>query len=255
MQNINTWEKYSEVQLKDCEKFCKGYMDFLSTCKTERECVSKIVSDIEEAGYLPLDEKIKNHVKLKTGDKVYAVNMDKAVVMFNIGEESIENGLNILGAHIDSPRMDIKQNPLYEEGGFAYLDTHYYGGIKKYQWVAMPLALHGVVIKKNGDRVNISIGERADEPVFFVSDLLIHLAQEQMDKKAAKVIEGEALDIIVGNKPILIKGEEVKDKDKVKQAILEILCKHYGFDEEDFVSAELEVVPAGAAREAGFTEV
>ena len=252
MQNTNTWEKYSEVQLKDCEKFCKEYMDFLSTCKTERECVSKIVSDIEEAGYLPLDEKIKNHVKLKAGDKVYAVNMDKAVVMFNIGEESIENGLNILGAHIDSPRMDIKQNPLYEEGGFAYLDTHYYGGIKKYQWVAMPLALHGVVIKKNGDRVNISIGERADEPVFFVSDLLIHLAQEQMDKKAAKVIEGEALDIIVGNKPILIKGEKVKDKDKVKQAILEILCKHYGFDEEDFVSAELEVVPAGAAREAGF---
>ena len=227
-------------------------MDFLSTCKTERECVSKIVSDIEEAGYLPLDEKIKKHVKLKAGDKVYAVNMDKAVVMFNIGEESIENGLNILGAHIDSPRMDVKQNPLYEEGGFAYLDTHYYGGIKKYQWVAMPLALHGVVIKKNGDRVNISIGERADEPVFFVSDLLIHLAQEQMDKKAAKVIEGEALDIIVGNKPILIKGEKVKDKDKVKQAILEILCKHYGFDEEDFVSAELEVVPAGAAREAGF---
>lgn len=252
MQNTNTWEKYSEVQLKDCEKFCKEYMDFLSTCKTERECVSKIVSDIEEAGYLPLDEKIKNHVRLKAGDKVYAVNMDKAVVMFNIGEESIENGLNILGAHIDSPRMDIKQNPLYEEGGFAYLDTHYYGGIKKYQWVAMPLALHGVVIKKNGDRVNISIGERADEPVFFVSDLLIHLAQEQMDKKAAKVIEGEALDIIVGNKPILIKGEKVKDKDKVKQAILEILCKHYGFDEEDFVSAELEVVPVGAAREAGF---
>lgn len=252
MQNTNTWEKYSEVQLKDCEKFCKEYMDFLSTCKTERECVSKIVSDIEEAGYLPLDEKIKNHVRLKAEDKVYAVNMDKAVVMFNIGEELIENGLNILGAHIDSPRMDIKQNPLYEEGGFAYLDTHYYGGIKKYQWVAMPLALHGVVIKKNGDRVNISIGERADEPVFFVSDLLIHLAQEQMDKKAAKVIEGEALDIIVGNKPILIKGEEVKDKDKVKQAILEILYKNYGFDEEDFVSAELEVVPAGAAREAGF---
>ena len=177
--------------------------------------------------------------------------MDKAVVMFNIGEESIENGLNILGAHIDSPRMDIKQNPLYEEGGFAYLDTHYYGGIKKYQWVAMPLALHGVVIKKNGDRVNISIGESTDDPVFFVSDLLIHLAQEQMDKKAAKVIEGEALDIIVGNKPILIKEEEVKDKDKVKQAILEILCKNYDFDEEDFVSAELEVVPAGAAREAG----
>lgn len=251
MQNTNTWEKYSEVQLKDCEKFCKEYMDFLSTCKTERECVSKIVSDIEEAGYLPLDEKIKNHVRLKAGDKVYAVNMDKAVVMFNIGEESIENGLNILGAHIDSPRMDIKQNPLYEEGGFAYLDTHYYGGIKKYQWVAMPLALHGVVIKKNGDRVNISIGESTDDPVFFVSDLLIHLAQEQMDKKAGKVIEGEALDIIVGNKPILIKEEEVKDKDKVKQAILEILCKNYDFDEEDFVSAELEVVPAGAAREAG----
>lgn len=251
MQSTNTWEQYDENKIKECEKFCRGYMEFLSSCKTERECVSKIVSDIEAAGYKPLEDKIRKKTELKPGDKIYSVNMDKAVVMFNIGDEPIESGLNILGAHIDSPRMDVKQNPLYEEGGFAYLDTHYYGGIKKYQWVAMPLALHGVVIKKDGSRINIAIGEKPEDPVFFVSDLLIHLAQEQMNKKAAKVVEGEALDIIVGNKPILIKDEDSKEKDGVKQAVLEILSKDYGFDEEDFVSAELEVVPAGAAREAG----
>ena len=279
MQNTNTWDNYDEKRLKECDDFCDGYMDFLSTCKTERECVRHIVTDIEKEGYVSLDSKRKGGDSLKAGDKIYAVNMNKAVVMFNIGSEPLENGINILGAHIDSPRMDIKQNPLYEEGGFAYLDTHYYGGIKKYQWVALPLALHGVVVKKDGSSVEIVIGEKETDPVFFVSDLLIHLAQEQMEKRASKVIEGEALDIIVGNRPLKIDGcgkggektaditgrenqgdcgtsTEEKDencakKTPVKAGILKILKDRYGMDEDDFMSAELEVVPAGAAREAG----
>lgn len=180
--------------------------------------------------------------------------------MFQIGRNKMEDGINILGAHIDSPRLDIKQNPLYEEGGFAYLDTHYYGGVKKYQWVTIPLAVHGVVVKKDGTTVEINVGEKEDDPVFFVSDLLIHLAQEQLEKKANKVIEGEALDIIIGNKPLVIDKKDEKEdadeksteKDAVKKSILEILQKSYDIEEEDFISAELEVVPAGKAREAGF---
>lgn len=189
--------------------------------------------------------------------------MNKSIVLFQIGKRPLAEGVNILGAHIDSPRLDVKQNPLYEDGGFAYLDTHYYGGVKKYQWVTIPLAIHGVVVKKDGSTVEVNVGENEDDPVFFVSDLLIHLAQEQLEKKANKVIEGEALDIIVGNKPLVIekkggKGEEEKEgensaaKDAVKKGILEILKKDYDFEEEDFISAELEVVPAGKAREAGF---
>lgn len=273
MQNTNTWDKYDEGRLRDCNDFCRGYIDFLSNCKTERECVRRIVSDIEEEGYVPIGEKIAAGNCLKAGDKVYAVNMNKAIVMFNIGDEPLENGINILGAHIDSPRMDVKQNPLYEDGGFAYLDTHYYGGIKKYQWVALPLALHGVVAKKDGTCVEIAIGEKETDPVFFVSDLLIHLAQEQMEKRASKVIEGEALDIMVGNRPLKFetcekdKGgecaggngtrsagdgdEECDKKNPVKEGVLKILKERYGIEEEDFVSAELEVVPAGPAREAG----
>lgn len=273
MQNTNTWDKYDERRLRDCNDFCRGYIDFLSDCKTERECVRRIVSDIEEEGYVPIGEKIAAGNRLKAGDKVYAVNMNKAVVMFNIGEEPLENGINILGAHIDSPRMDVKQNPLYEDGGFAYLDTHYYGGIKKYQWVALPLALHGVVAKKDGTCVEIAIGEKETDPVFFVSDLLIHLAQEQMEKRASKVIEGEALDIMVGNRPLKFEtcekdkvgecaggngtrsagdcDEECDKKNPVKEGVLKILKERYGIGEEDFVSAELEVVPAGPAREAG----
>lgn len=185
--------------------------------------------------------------------------MNKSIVLFQIGEQKLEEGMNILGAHIDSPRLDVKQNPLYEDGGFAYLDTHYYGGVKKYQWVTIPLAIHGVVVKKDGETVEVNVGENEDDPVFFVSDLLIHLAQEQLEKKANKVIEGEALDIIVGNKPLTVDkkkkkdGEEEKtEKDAVKKGILDILQKSYGIEEEDFISAELEVVPAGKAREAGF---
>ena len=255
MEHKNVWESYSAKQLKELEALSAEYIDFLSECKTERECVDYIVNVIEKEGYRELQDVIKNGETLKCGDKVYAVWMNKTVAMFRIGRQPMEKGMNILGAHIDSPRLDVKQNPLYEDGGFAYLDTHYYGGVKKYQWVTIPLALHGVIVKKDGTTVEINIGENADDPVFFVSDLLIHLAQEQLEKKAAKVIEGEALDIIFGNKPILLSKEKDKKeeqaKEAVKEGILDLLKKNYDVEEEDFLSAELEVVPAGRAREAG----
>lgn len=251
------WESYSNKHLKELDALCDDYRDFLDHGKTERECVDTMVNTVENYGYRNLEDLKKSGAAVKAGDRIYSVWMNKAVIMFQIGEEPIKNGMNILGAHIDSPRMDIKQNPLYEDGGLAYLDTHYYGGVKKYQWVTLPLALHGVVVKKDGTTVLVNIGEEEDDPVFFVSDLLIHLAQDQLEKKAAKVIEGEALDIIVGSKPLTF-GKEEKDKEKnaakeaVKAGVLEILKKQYGIEEEDFISAELEVVPAGKAREAGF---
>lgn len=256
MEHKNTWEKYDEKQLQQVDAFAREYMDFLDNGKTERECIDQIVNTIEKAGYQELETLVKNQTRLKPGDKVYSVWMNKSVVMFQIGKESMAEGINILGAHIDSPRLDIKQNPLYEDGGFAYLDTHYYGGVKKYQWVTIPLAIHGVVVKKDGTTVEINVGENEDDPVFFVSDLLIHLAQEQLEKKANKVIEGEALDIIIGNKPLVIDKEKEdgksSEKEAVKKGILDILQKTYEIEEEDFISAELEVVPAGKAREAGF---
>lgn len=264
MEHRNTWETYNARQLKEVDAFAREYMDFLDNGKTERECIDQIVNMAEDAGYQELETLVKSGKKLKTGDKVYSVWMNKSVALFRIGKRKMTDGINILGAHIDSPRLDIKQNPLYEEGGFAYLDTHYYGGVKKYQWVTLPLAIHGVVVKKDGTTVEINVGESEDDPVFFVSDLLIHLAQEQMEKKANKVIEGEALDIIIGNKPLVIdkrgkasgKKEDGEDKgsakDAVKNGILDILKKCYDIEEEDFISAELEVVPAGKAREAGF---
>lgn len=258
MEQKNVWETYSTKQLKELEALNEAYRGFLSECKTERECVDYIVNMAEEAGYKELQDIIKKGGRLKKGDKVYSVWMNKSVALFHIGEKKMEEGMNILGAHIDSPRLDIKQNPLYEDGGFAYLDTHYYGGVKKYQWVTIPLAIHGVVVKKDGTTIELNIGENEDDPVFFVSDLLIHLAQEQLEKKAAKVIEGEALDIIVGNKSLTFSKEEKEKKgesagkDAVKKGILNILKENYDMDEEDFISAELEVVPAGKAREAGF---
>lgn len=255
MEYKNTWELYTEEQLQEVDEFAQGYMRFLDNGKTERECIDQIVNQIEEEGYRELNAVIASGDSLQAGDKVYSVWMNKSIVMFRIGKNKMEDGINILGAHIDSPRLDIKQNPLYEDGGFAYLDTHYYGGVKKYQWVTIPLAIHGVVVKKDGTTVEINIGEREDDPVFFVSDLLIHLAQEQLEKKANKVIEGEALDIIVGNRPLVIdrKKEEgaSEEKEAVKKGILDILRKSYEIEEEDFISAELEVVPAGKAREAG----
>ena len=256
MELNSVWENYSSKQLKELEVFNKDYRDFLDNAKTERECVNVIVNLIEKSGYVELEEKLKEGTPLKKGDKIYAVNMNKSICLFNIGNDTLEKGMNILGAHIDSPRMDVKSNPLYEDSSIAYLDTHYYGGVKKYQWVAIPLSLHGVVVKKDGTTIEMAIGEEEDDPVFFVSDLLIHLASEQMEKKASKVIEGEALDIIVGNKPLIIKPkkgeEEKKEKDPVKALVLNILKEDYDMEEEDFLSAELEVVPAGKAREAGF---
>lgn len=260
MEKKNVWESYDEKKLSQVEKFAKEYMQFLDEGKTERECIDTIVNTIEKAGYVELQALQKKKKSVKPGDKVYSVWMNKSVVMFQAGEKPLEQGMNILGAHLDSPRLDVKQNPLYEDGGFAYLDTHYYGGVKKYQWVTIPLALHGVVMKKDGTTIQINIGEDEDDPVFFISDLLIHLAQEQMEKKANKVIEGEALDLIVGNRPLTIKGEkhskkedkENKEKDPVKAGVLRILKEDYNMEEEDFLSAELEVVPAGKAREAGF---
>ena len=261
MEKKNTWDTYSDKQLKELEKFSKEYMEFLDKGKTERECIDEIVNKIEAEGYMELKTAAASGKKLVKGDKVYSVLMNKSIVMFKLGEKSITEGMNILGAHIDSPRLDVKQNPLYEEGGFAYFDTHYYGGVKKYQWVTLPLAIHGVVVKKDGTTVEIAIGEDADDPVFFISDLLIHLAGEQLEKIAAKVIEGEALDLIIGNKPIKVdkkkkdknsdeKSEPVKEA--VKAGVLDIIKKQYDIEEEDFISAELEIVPAGRAREAGF---
>ncbi len=260
IEKKNVWETYSLEQLEELEQLSKEYREFLDNGKTERECIDTIVNTIEAAGYQELSGVVKNGTSLKCGDKVYSVWMNKAIVMFQMGEKPMCEGMNILGAHIDSPRLDIKQNPLYEDGGFAYLDTHYYGGVKKYQWVTIPLAIHGVVVKKDGTTVEINIGENEDDPVFFVSDLLIHLAQEQLEKKAAKVIEGEALDIIIGSKPLLINKDSQDDenqekkagKDAVKSGVLNILKENYDIEEEDFISAELEVVPAGKAREAGF---
>lgn len=255
------WEKYDEKKLKKLEKLSAEYREFLDNGKTERECVDTIVNTIEAEGYRELEEIIREGGKVQEGDKVYSVWMNKSIVMFQVGKKPLTDGLNILGAHIDSPRLDVKQNPLFEDMDhtFAYLDTHYYGGVKKYQWVTLPLAIHGVVVKKDGTTIELNIGENEDDPVFFVSDLLIHLAAEQMEKKAAKVIEGEALDLIVGSRPLVFgEGEKETDEGKkkaenvVKAGVLDILKKNYDFEEDDFLSAELEVVPAGKAREAGF---
>ena len=246
MERKLAWNKYKNKQLKELESLCKGYKAYLDNGKTERECVTETIEIIEKAGYKNLETIIAKKQKIKTGDKVYAVCMGKAIAMFNIGKKPMEEGLNILGAHIDSPRIDIKQNPLYEDSDFAYLDTHYYGGIKKYQWVAIPLAIHGVVAKKDGTVVNIVIGEDEKDPVVSITDLLIHLSADQMSKTASKVIEGEQLDILIGSKPLA--GEE---KDAVKKQILKLIKDKYDIEEEDFISAELEVVPAGPSRDTG----
>ena len=252
MERINAWSKYtSEKELKKVMSFGEDYRKFLSECKTERECVDFFIEKAEAAGYKNLEELIKAGTKLKAGDRVYAVNKGKMLAVFNIGSEPIENGLNILGAHIDSPRMDLKQNPLYEDTDMALLDTHYYGGIKKYQWVTIPLALHGVLVKKDGEVVKVNVGEDPADPVFGISDLLIHLAADQMDKKGAKVVEGEDLNVIVGSIPGFDK-EGKMEKEAVKNNVLKLLKDKYGIEEEDFISAEIEVVPAGPARDFGF---
>ena len=246
MERKNAWKAYSDEQITELEEVNKSYREFLTVGKTERECVKEIIKQAEATGYQSLQSFMEQGRALQKGDKIYAVCMNKSVAMFQIGEQPLEQGMNILGAHIDSPRLDVKQNPLYEDSDMAYLDTHYYGGIKKYQWVTLPLAIHGVVVKKNAETVDICIGEKEDDPVFCVTDLLIHLAGTQMEKKAAKVIEGEKLDLLIGSMPL--KDEE---KDAVKANVLKLLQDQYGMEEEDFISAELEIVPAGAARELG----
>lgn len=253
MERKNMWKEYTKEQRSELEHVCAKYRQCLDEAKTERESVELSIQMAEDKGYKNLNDLIAEGKKLAAGDKVYANCMGKAVVLFQIGTEPLENGMNILGAHVDSPRMDIKQNPLYEDTDMAYLDTHYYGGIKKYQWVTIPLAIHGVIAKKDGTVQKVVIGEKEDDPVLVISDLLVHLSQEQNEKKASVVIEGEDLDVLVGTMP-LVKDEkdgEKKEKELVKAAILKYLKENYDMDEEDFLSAELEVVPAGKARECG----
>ncbi len=247
-KKFSVWNDYKDEDKVALESLAAGYIDFLSRCKTERESVVEAIKRAEAVGYKNLDDVIKNKIQLQPGDKVYCVCMKKTVALFQIGTEPLENGLKILGAHIDTCRLDLKQNPLYEESGLAYMDTHYYGGIKKYQWVTMPLALHGVIVKKSGRVLNVVIGEEEGDPVFCVTDLLIHLSQEQLKKTADKVIEGDKLDVLVGNYPL-----KEGSKESVKKAILRLLKENYGVStEKDFISAELALVPAGKARELGF---
>lgn len=249
MERTNAWKKYQdEDKRKAVYDFAEGYRIFLSENKTERECAAFFVEEAKRAGFENLDEVIAAGKTLKAGDKVYAMNKKKMVAAFVIGKRPISEGMRILGAHIDSPRLDLKQNPLYEDTDMALLDTHYYGGVKKYQWVTLPLALHGVIAKKDGSVIDVCVGEKEDDPVFGVSDLLIHLSSEQLDKKASKVIEGEDLNVLVGSIPL----ESEDEKECVKANVLRILCEQYEIEEEDFLSAEIEVVPAGKARDYGF---
>ena len=249
MERRNAWKTYTQEQLKELDQINDRYKVCLDEGKTERECIRLTVKEIEKQGYRNLND-IKG--SLKTGDKVYAVCMGKSIAMFQIGKEPLENGMNILGAHIDSPRIDVKQNPLYENEDLAYLDTHYSGGIKKYQWVTLPLALHGVIVKTDGTVQKVNIGEKEDDSVFVVTDLLIHLAGKQMEKKASTVIEGEKLDLLIGSRPLeKEEGLDEDEKDAVKANVMKILTDYYNMEEEDFLSAELEIVPAGKARDCG----
>lgn len=245
-KNKKAWEKYVGEKREELFEFCRGYINYMSICKTERECVLTSINMAEALGYRNLEDIINNNERLKAGDKVYCNNKDKALALFLIGKEPIEKGLRIIGSHVDSPRLDLKQNPLYEDTGLAMMKTHYYGGVKKYQWVTLPLAIHGVVVKKDGTKIDVVIGEDDNDPVIGVSDLLIHLSADQLQKKANVVVEGEDLNLLVGSIPL-----EDKEKDAVKANILRILNEKYDFDEDDFISAEIEVVPAGRAREYG----
>ena len=251
MENKNAWKKYTAKDITALTALCEEYKTFLDRGKTERECVSQAVAMAEAAGYRELGAALKKGAP-KAGDKLYAVCMSKTLALFHLGKEPLENGMNILGAHIDSPRVDIKQNPLYESEELAYLDTHYYGGIKKYQWVTQPMAIHGVVVLKGGAVKEVSIGEDPADPVFVFTDLLIHLSGAQMDKKAGQVISGEGLDLLVGNRPLEESKLEKDQKEAVRANVLLLLKEKYGMEEGDFASAELEIVPAGKARDCGF---
>lgn len=241
----NIWKKYNDEDINLLNEVCDDYRKFISDNKIEREVVSATIEICRDAGFVDLEDCIKNGRQLHAGDKVYVNNRGKSIALFVIGEEDILNGINILGAHVDSPRLDLKASPLYEDESLAYLDTHYYGGIKKYQWVTLPLSIHGVVAKKNGDVINVVIGEDEGDPVVGITDLLPHLGSEQLKKEASKVIEGEKLDVLIGSIPA--DGED----DSVKKYILDILKNKYDIEEDDFLSAELEVVPSGKARDFG----
>ena len=255
MERKNAWKSYTAEQLDELHYLCEGYKAYISDNKTERECCDAAIEMAREGGYVELGEAVAAGKQLKAGDKVYVVNRGKSLMLVNLGTDDLEAGVNILGAHIDSPRMDLKQNPLEEKNDLLTLDTHYYGGIKKYQWVTIPLAIHGVVAKKDGSIVNVCVGEDEGDPVFCVTDLLIHLSQEQLTKEASKVIDGEMLDVLCGGRPVVIEGDDAKkadDKDLVKKGVLAILTETLDIEEEDLLSAELEVVPAGPARDLGF---
>ena len=246
MERPNAWKEYKEEELKQVHELGEAYKAFIDSGKTERECVKETLETIRKAGYISLEDAVREGKKLRSGDKVYFNQMGKALLLFQIGKQPMEQGMNIVGAHIDSPRLDIKQNPLYEDGDLAYADTHYYGGIKKYHWVARELALHGVVAKKDGSVTELCIGEKPEDPVVGISDLLIHLSQEQMGKKLSEAITGENLDVILAGQPL-----NNEEKEPVKKALLKILKDEYGIEEEDLLSAEIEVVPAGKARDFG----
>lgn len=264
MEREAAWKKYDEASLDELEALAVDYIDFISENKTERECAAAAIAAAEDAGYDSLADCIAAGTPVGPGSKLWACAQGKAVILVYVGAAPISEGMNILGAHIDSPRLDIKQNPLYETNDFALLDTHYYGGIKNYQWTALPLALHGVVAKTDGAVVEVNIGDDPADPVFCVTDLLPHLGSQQMDKKGSKVVEGEDLDVLVGNRPLAATDADEADdgagkaegdkasKDPVKAYVLALLSDKYGIAEEDFLSAELEVVPAGRARDLGF---
>lgn len=246
MERPNAWKSYDAQALQSLENISLGYRHFLDNGKTERECVAQAVEMAQKHGYVNLNDAIRAGKALRAGDKVYVNQMGKAIMLFHLGEKLFADGINIVGAHIDSPRIDLKQNPFYEDTDLAFADTHYYGGIKKYQWVARALALHGVAVRKDGTKVNVVIGEDENDPVVGISDLLIHLAGEQMDKNAREVVTGENLDLIVCGRPL--EGEE---KEPVKAMLLKLLSEKYGLDEEDLLSAEIEAVPAGKTRDFG----
>ena len=282
MEHDVAWKKYDEADLEALEQLAAEYIDFISDNKTERECAAAAIALAEERGYRPLDEAVREGRALRAGDKVWAQAHGKALILAHLGSVPLAEGFNILGAHIDSPRLDLKQNPFSESNGLAHLDTHYYGGIKNYQWVTLPLALHGVIAKTDGTVVEVNVGEDAGDPVFCVTDLLIHLAGKQMGKKASEVVEGEDLDILIGNRPLVIEKDEadgaddgdaaagadpaateadaadrpvyekLAEKEPVKAFALKLLAEKYGIAEEDFLSAEIEAVPAGRARDLGF---
>ena len=252
MRKENRWTNYDEKQIKDLNALAEDYKDFMNHVKTEREAVEEVTKRARKAGYRDLADVIAKGESLKSGDKVYAVWMKKTMALFTVGTEPIEKGLRILGVHIDSPRLDLKQVPLYENTEMAFLDTHYYGGVKKYQWTTIPLAIHGVIAKKDGSTVNVRIGEDEEDPVFCVTDLLIHLSKDQMAKTLGDAITGENLDVLAGSRPLKLEEDAKDKKDPVKQNILAILKEKYDMEEDDFLSAELEIVPAGKARDLGF---